>query len=165
MNNSFSCAVSLCFLGWEDQVQLFDNVYSSLPVEDKGHNSTFVYLTWTSAASFSVLGCFMVTSKIVCNGFQTHTISSCASRNLCSAHIMKQTGLHSERRITSALISEHYIESCLTFIQSSVVTWGHSANENQPTVCMQNSMKVYQQNIFFLLQWTYIQYELSHAWL
>ena len=53
---------------------------------------------------------------------------------------MKQTDLHSVKYITSLLISVHYTESRLTFIQGNVVTRGHFTNETKSAACMQDAL-------------------------
>lgn len=69
-------------------------------------------------------------------GSRTHTHAHTLSRCLYlpSTLVMKQTGLLLVGYIsTTVLISVYYAESCLTFIQSYVVTWEHY--EPQPAVC------------------------------
>lgn len=112
-------------------------VYNAFPIEEIRVRSTFIYL---KVGITSVMECFIFTSEIVSDGFLTHTHYLSLCLYLFSPLIMKQTGLHSVRCITSVLISVHYSESCLTFMRSDVVTWGYFANESQPAVCMQNAV-------------------------
>ena len=87
--------MSLCFLIWNNQTHPFFIVYSSFPKKEIRVISSFIYLTLGITAYFSVMGCFMVSSEIVRNRFQTHTftISSCAFHNLFGLLITEQTGL------------------------------------------------------------------------
>lgn len=66
---------------------------------------------------------------------QTQLVSPCRAVIFSAALLMKQTDPHSARCITRALIAVHYSVSCLTFIQSSVVTWGPFRRRNE-AICL-----------------------------
>lgn len=133
--------MSVCFCGWKklylpDQTELPLSVYNSFPIEEIRVTSTSIY--FDSGYHSVLFGC--VQKQTSQCGFLTHIHTQSVVLYLFSPRIMKQTGLHSVRCITSALISVHYSLSCLTCIQSSVVTRCYFANESPPAVCMYNAV-------------------------
>lgn len=109
-----------------------------LSAEEIRIRSTFIYVAVGIAAHSSLTAFFYGhMGDGSRGGFHTNTqlVSPCRAVIFSAALLMKQTDLHWARCITCALIAVHYIVSCLTFIQGSVVTWGPLRRRNE-AICL-----------------------------
>lgn len=109
-----------------------------LSAEEIRIRSTFIYVAVGIAAHSSLTAFFYGhMGDGSRGGFHTNTqlVSPRRAVIFSAALLMKQTDLHSAKCITRTLITVHYSVSCLTFIQSSVETWGPFGRRNE-AVCL-----------------------------